>query len=200
MLLALTLLLLSPTAVLACESLLLGELLCFSERTQIREAAYTERTRIENAQKERSEQIKQDAAAEIRRVEADRAKAVAEGRVAETVARAQADTQIAAIEQMALSKIAEIQAGRDEQVASIAALSSVGIAGITQTAQTERTRIVSNAAIAVCLVALFGSVLFTRRRQFLPQPRPNFHVQRSALPMQKGAEIEHEIVYDAREL
>lgn len=120
----------------------------WTDRTEVREAATTERARIEaDAQAEiariRGEadaRIKQ-AEAEVERVKQQRYQSEADRDIAIAQANAKAEEYRAMIAGLTSEKVAGIQSNADTQIAALQAQAQIAIEGITQTGQTERWRV-----------------------------------------------------------
>ncbi len=177
------LLALTPVSVFACS----GILDCafgWSDREEVRQAAETERSRIEaqaTAEQARIEGEAQAALrmaeAEVERVRQQRFVSEADRDIAIAQAQAQANQYAAMIKGLTDEKIAGIQANADTQIMALQSQAEIATAGILETGKTERYRIVGGWASTIIAFILVGLIVLYWMRRYagsvtvLPQPR-----------------------------
>lgn len=185
-----TTLILYPAHAYACS----GILDCafgWTERTQVRAERDIEQERIKSQAQQEITRIQGEADAHIKQAEAEvervrqmQFQSEAQRDIAIAQAQAQAEEYKAMIAGLTDEKLAGIQANADTQIVALQEQARIAVAGITETGQTERYRIVSGWAtviVSIIVAALVGLYWMRRStgRVMMVLPRP--HAPRPAL-------------------
>jgi len=145
----------------------------FSARVETRQAAMTERSRIQaqsaeeiaHIQAESDERVRL-ADAEVERIKQMRFESERDKDIAIAQANAKAEEYKAMIAGLTSEKVAGIQSNADTQIAALQAQARIAVEGITQTGQTERWRVAFEwATVIVGLIIMGASILYWLRRQ-----------------------------------
>ncbi len=144
----------------------------FSERVETRQAAMTERERIQaeaqaeiaRTQAEQAERGRQ-ADAEVERVKQLRFESEADRDIAIAQANADAEEYKAMIASLTEINVTSIQMHADYQIAALQEQSKIAIEGITQTGHTERWRIGFGWATVIIGLLIMGAAILTWMRR-----------------------------------
>ncbi len=177
----------TPTTAQASCSGFLDCLLGMTERTEIRNTRMIEVERIKadaaanvaRVEGEADAHIKQ-AEAEVERVRQLQFESEAQRDIAIAQAQTQADQYKAMIAGLTDEKIAGIQANADTQIVALQEQARIAVAGITETGQTERFRIVGgwSAVIVTSILAALVGLYWIKRsigRVMMVLPQPHTH-------------------------
>ncbi len=177
---------LAPAHAYACSGFI-DCLFGFSDRVEIRADRDVETARIQAAADAEAARITGEAAAKLRQADAEvervkqsQFESEAQRDIAIAQAQTQADQYKAMIAGLTDEKIAGIQANADTQIVALQEQARIAVAGITETGQTERFRIVGgwSAVIVTSILAALVGLYWIKRsigRVMMVLPQPHTH-------------------------